>query len=89
VAAVEDESDDAKRAARWAEGCRRHELIRKLVGRNGDRLPKSEIADVAWELGISRATLYRLISLFRRFGIRPVSRTVPRNHPPQISGQLT
>jgi hypothetical protein len=31
-------------------------------------LPRSVVEDVAWELGVSRATLYRLIELYKTFG---------------------
>jgi hypothetical protein len=62
-----DEVDTA-RAARWAEGCRRHEAIRQLVDRHKQPLPRSVVEDVAWELGVSRATLYRLIELYKTFG---------------------
>jgi len=60
--------DEAEKAARWAEGCRRHEAIRRLIERHGKSFPRSDLEDVAWELGVSRATLYRLIDLYRTFG---------------------
>jgi putative transposase len=50
------------------EGRRRHETIRRLIDRHGTRLPRSAITDAAWELDVSRATLYRLIELYREFG---------------------
>jgi putative transposase len=59
------ENDDA---ARWMEGRRRHETIRRLIDRHGKRLLRSAITDAAWELDVSRATLYRLIELYREFG---------------------
>ena len=59
---------ESNEAARWEEGRRRHETIRQLIDRNKDHLPQSDVADAAWELGVSRATLYRLIELFREFG---------------------
>lgn len=31
-------------------------------------LPRYVVEDVAWELGVSRATLYRLIELYKTFG---------------------
>jgi hypothetical protein len=55
-------------AARWREGRRRHETIRRLIDRHGKHLPQSEIIDAAWELDVSRATFYRLIELYREFG---------------------
>jgi putative transposase len=54
---------------RWLEGCRREEAIRALLKRhNGERLQVSDVEDVAWELGISRASLYRLIGRYRGKG---------------------
>jgi hypothetical protein len=54
-------------AARWEEGCRRHETIRRLIDRHTQILPQSEVTDAAWELGVNRATLYRLIELYRKY----------------------
>src|SRR5215470_11590305 len=31
-------------------------------------LPRYVVEDVAWELGVSRATLYRVIELYKTFG---------------------
>jgi len=55
-------------AAIWAEGCRRYQAIRELLRRHRGRLTTYDVSDVARELGVSRATLYRLISLYRKFG---------------------
>src|SRR3954447_10502400 len=55
-------------AAIWAEGGRRYQAIRELLGRHRGRLTTCDVSDVARELGLSRATLYRLISLYREFG---------------------
>jgi putative transposase len=58
--------EDDERHRRWAEGCRRETAIRELLKRHeGKRLNSSDVADVAWELGVSRATLYRLIDAYR------------------------
>jgi putative transposase len=54
-------------AAVWAEGYRRHQAIRELLGRHHGRLTTCDVSDVARELGVSRATLYRLVSLYREF----------------------
>lgn len=55
-------SDDPQ----WLEACRREEAIRELLGRSaGDRLRTSDVEDVALDLGISRATLYRLVAIYR------------------------
>jgi putative transposase len=49
----------------WTEACRREEAIRSLLLRHPDRLQRQAVEDVAWELGLSRATLYRLIARYR------------------------
>ena len=49
----------------WTEACRREEAIRTLLLRHPDRLKRQSVEDVAWELGLSRATLYRLIARYR------------------------
>ena len=49
----------------WTEACRREEAIRTLLLRHPDRLKRQAVEDVAWELGLSRATLYRLIARYR------------------------
>jgi len=61
-------SQNGAEAAIWAEGYRRHQAIRELLGRHRGRLTTCDVSNVARELGISRATLYRLICLYRRFG---------------------
>ena len=55
-------------AAIWAEGGRRYQAIRELLGRHRGRLTTCDVSDVAREIGVSRATLYRLIKLYREFG---------------------
>jgi putative transposase len=58
--------EDEERHRRWAVGCRRETAICELLKcHEGKRLKSSDVADVAWELGISRATLYRLIEAYR------------------------
>lgn len=49
----------------WAEACRREAAIRGLIDRYPKRLKVSAVDDVAWELGVSRPTLYRLIGRYR------------------------
>ncbi len=69
--------DDEKQRA-WLEGCRREEAISGLLERHGEkRLSIADVEEVAWELGVSRATLYRLIAAFR--AKRTVSSVEPRN----------
>jgi putative transposase len=59
-------SDDvAEDDPAWIEACRREEAIRDLLLRHPDRPKKRAVEDVAWELGLSRATLYRLIARYR------------------------
>ena len=55
-------------AALWAEGCRRHQAVRELLGRHRGRLTTCDVSDVARELGVSKVTLYRLVRLYREFG---------------------
>jgi putative transposase len=49
----------------WAKACRREEAIRDLLRRYPDRLTVRAVEDVARELGLSRATTYRLIERYR------------------------
>jgi len=49
----------------WIEACRREEAIRDLLDRKPGRRKTRSAEDVAWELGLSRATLYRLIERYR------------------------
>jgi len=49
----------------WAEACCREAAIRDLLNRYPKRLKVRAVDDVAWELGVSRATLYRLIARYR------------------------
>jgi len=62
-----DDGDRASGSAGWLEACRREEAIRKLLGRaDGRRLKMGDVEDVALDLGVSRATLYRLITAYRQ-----------------------
>ena len=54
-------------ASTWAEGHRRYQAIAQLLMRHRGRLTGCDVSDVARELGVSRATLYRLIALYRTF----------------------
>ncbi len=49
----------------WTEACRREEVIRDLLRRYPERLTVKAVEDVAWELGLSRATTHRLIERYR------------------------
>jgi putative transposase len=69
------EDDEAYR--RREEGCRREEAIRDLLKRHDDkRLSIGAVDEVAEELGVSRSTMYRLITAYRAKGT--VSSVEPR-----------
>jgi putative transposase len=51
---------------RRVEACRREAAIRDLLNRYPKRLSINVVEAVAWELGVSRATLYRLIARYRQ-----------------------
>ena len=73
----EDVSTDGQARRRREEGCRREEAIRGLLKRHGDkRLTIVDVEAVAWELGVSRSTMYRLIIAYRAKGT--VSSVEPR-----------
>ena len=70
--------DDDEKQRAWLEGCRREEAISGLLERHGDkRLSMTDVDEVAWELGVSRSTLYRLIAAYRAKGT--VSSVEPRS----------
>jgi putative transposase len=52
----------------WEEARRREEAIRSLLQRCPEGLKRTDVEDLAWELGLSRATMYRLIKRFRACG---------------------
>jgi putative transposase len=69
------EDDEARR--RREEGCRREEAIRGLLKRHDDkRLTIGAVEETAQELGVSRSTMYRLITAYRAKGT--VSSVEPR-----------
>lgn len=41
----------------WEEACRREAAIRDLLNRHPNRLKVAAVDDVAWELGVSRASV--------------------------------
>jgi putative transposase len=55
-------------SVRWREGFRRHEAIRGLLERHAGLLRTADVKDVAWDLGVSQATLYRLITTYKAIG---------------------
>ncbi|MCY0150928.1 helix-turn-helix domain-containing protein [Hoeflea alexandrii] len=52
----------------WDEACRRADAIRGFLKRNPEGATAGDVAELAAELGLSRATAYRLIKLFRSGG---------------------
>lgn len=71
---------DEKRSKRPEEGRRREEVIRELLMREGERLSQDVIKDLTRDLGVSRATAYRMIKTFRTCGAvtAPMTRPVGR-----------
>ena len=68
--------DDAAHRGR-KEGCRREEAIRSLLKRHDDKkLTIGAVEEIAQELGVSRPTMYRLITAYRTKGT--VSAVQPR-----------
>ncbi len=67
----------ARKEREWEEACRREDAIRTLVGRRTSALSAKEVEAAAIELGVSRATLYRMIQLYREGGT--VSSLLPRS----------
>ena len=64
----QEELETPEASMRWREGFRRHEAIRGLVERHAGLLRTTDVKDVAWGLGVSQATLYRLITTYRAVG---------------------
>ncbi len=60
----------------WEEACRREDAIRDLLHRHPQRLTVAMVDGVAGQLGMSRASLYRLIRVFRAGGT--VAALMPR-----------
>ncbi len=62
------ELESPETSVRWREGFRRHEAVRGLLERHAGLLRTADVKDVAWDLGVSQATLYRLITTFKNVG---------------------
>ena len=63
--------DEAEQDERdWEEACRREDAIRTLLTGRTSTLTAKEVEAVAVELGLSRATLYRMIRRYRDGGDR-------------------
>lgn len=59
---------DEKKSKRLEEHHRREDLVRELLTRKGQRLSQDAINDLTRDLGVSRATAYRMIKTFRSCG---------------------
>ncbi|TIU10624.1 MAG: transposase, partial [Mesorhizobium sp.] len=59
-----DEIDEAL----WDEACRRADALRDFLRRHPGRTTAGDVAGLAAKLGLSQATAYRLIKLFRGGG---------------------
>ena len=62
------ELETPEETAAWREGIRRHEAIRELLNCHEGPLRLTDVKDVAWDLGVSQATLYRLIGAYKSIG---------------------
>ncbi|MBY6242084.1 helix-turn-helix domain-containing protein [Methylosinus sp. Sm6] len=71
---------DERRSRRPDEERRREEKIRELLTREGERLSQGAIQNLTRDLGVSRATAYRMIKTFRTCGAvtSPFTRPVGR-----------
>ena len=67
-ASVSDPFPDEIDEALWDEACRRADAIRGFLRRNPGRTTAGNVAALAAELGLSQATAYRLVKLFRAGG---------------------
>jgi hypothetical protein len=88
-------STDGQARRRREEGCQREEAIRALLKRRGDkRHTIVDVEAVAWELGVSRSTMYRLITPYQAireawakdpaiFKINP-HHLIPETHTPRV-----
>src|ERR1700727_1187078 len=65
----------------WTEACRREEAIRGLLRRSPGRMTKSAVEDAAWELGLSRTTLYLLGGRYRAAATVEVPSDQPAGRP--------
>ena len=62
----DDVAEDDEAHRRREEGCRREEAIRSLLKRHDDKkLTIGAVEEIAQELGVSRSTMYRLITGYR------------------------
>jgi putative transposase len=59
------ENADASDDVLWEEACRRADAIRTFIRRRPEGSKRPSVSNLAEELGLSRATTYRMIELFR------------------------
>ena len=81
---ADEEADDAgvgDDEPDWDEACRREEAIRDLLRRHPQRLTHAAVDDAAGQLGLSRASLYRLIRRFRAGGTVTALMPSPEGRP--------
>ena len=71
-----DEADVQDDEPAWEEACRREDAIRDLLQRHPQGLTAAMVDEVAGQLGMSRASLYRSIRRFRVDGT--VTALMPR-----------
>ena len=59
---------DPEDAGSWQEACRPENAVCKFVRRRGDNRKSPTVKELGQELGLSRATVYRMIGLIREHG---------------------
>src|SRR5574340_492340 len=82
----QQEFETPEASLRWREGLRRHEAIRSLLERHSGLLRTADVKDVAWDLGVSQATLYRLITTYKATGT--VEALMPRTRGRRVGLRL-
>jgi putative transposase len=60
----------------WEEACRREDIVRDMIERCPARLSKATVADACGRLGVSRASLYRMVRRLKAGGT--VTALLPR-----------
>lgn len=66
--AMPDPLPDELDEALWQEACRRADAIRTVLKGSVDQTSAADIADLSEELGLSRASVFRLIKQYRKSG---------------------
>jgi putative transposase len=65
---TDDELPDEVEQRRWDEACRRADVIRDFLRQRPEASKIDDVAGLATKLGLSQATVYRLIKIFREGG---------------------